>query len=94
MAFNLTQKPFEQMLRNVTEDRRQTAKQLSESAVKTGKDYVAEWPTRRGVLYCSFKPTGRVEITWRDRGGIKEGWYMKDWTIATTLRKWNELMNS
>lgn len=94
MAFDLTQRPFEQMLRDETEDRRQTAKQLSESAVRTGEDYSAEWRTRHGNLHCLFRPTGRVEITWRDHGGIKEGWFMKDWTIETTLQKWDELMNS
>lgn len=94
MAFDLTQRPFEQMLRDVTEDRRQTAKKLSESAAKTGETYTAEWPTRHGDLYCRFHPSGRVEITWRDRGDLKEGWFMKDWTIETTLQKWNELMNS
>ncbi len=94
MAFDLTQRPFEKMIRDVTSDRRDTAKQLSESAVKTKQDYTAEWPTRGGNIYMCFKPTGRVEITWRDRGGLKEGWFMKDWTIETTLRKWTELMNS
>lgn len=94
MAFDLTQQPFEQMLRDETNARKDTANWLSGRAVKTGEDQSATWPTKHGNLSCIFKPTGRVEITWRHKGGIKEGWYMKDWTIETTLRKWDELMNS
>ena len=93
MAFDLTQKPFEQLLREVTKDRLDTAKQLSKSAVKVGEDYVAEFPTRRGNLWLCFKPSGRVKLDWRDRGGIKEGWFTKDWHISMVINKWDELVN-
>lgn len=88
---DLTTRPFERM---VNDDLSDKAKRLSAKAVKTKKDTWMECQTRHGNLHCLFRPTGRVEISWRDRGGIKEGWFMKDWTIETTLRRWNELMNS
>lgn len=87
MAFDLTQRPFEGSYK-------EQAERASAEAVKTKKDTFLGFSTRHGRLHLLFKPTGRVEITWRNRGGLKEGWYMKDWTISTTLRKWNELMNS
>lgn len=92
MSFgDLTTRPFENIGRETPADK---AKSLSDEAIKTKRDTFGEWPTRHGNLHCLFRPTGRVEITWRDRGGIKEGWFMKDWTIATTVRKFEDLLAS
>ena len=87
MAFDLTQRPFDGSSKD-------QAKRLSEEAIKTGENTSMGCGTRHGRLNLIFRPSGRVEITWRDHGGLKEGWYMKDWTIETTLRKWVDLMNS
>lgn len=91
MAFDLTQRPFEGSVRESFEDQ---AKALSAKAVKTKKNTSLDWKTSGGHLTCVFKPTGRVFIEWRDRGGIKEGWFHKDWSIATTIKKAQELLRS
>lgn len=88
MAFDLTQRPFENIVRESFDER---AKKLSVKALRTKKDTSLEWKTRGGNLFCLFTPTGRVEITWI---GTKKGWYIKDWTIATTIRKAQELLQS
>jgi len=68
--------------------------QLSSQAIATKKDTCLEFNTTGGYMSLTLTPAGRVEILWRDRAGIKEGWFMKDWTVETTLKKLDGLLRS
>jgi hypothetical protein len=87
MAYDLTQRPFEGSYKD-------QAERLSAESVSSKKDKCLSFRTKHGWLSLIFRPTGRVEITWKHPGGIAEGYYMKDWTIDFTLRNWDELMAS
>lgn len=92
MAFgNLTSRQFEGA---VLDWFRTQLKLRSKEAKTNPKVRALEVATRYGNLSVNFRPNDRVLITWRDRGGIKEGWYMKNWTVKTAIKRSNELLNS
>ena len=86
MAFDLTQRSFEGPMD-------EKAKCLSEEAIKTQQNHSLECGTRNGWLSMIFTPQRHVEITWRNRNGLEDDRFIKDWTIKTTIQKIPELLN-
>lgn len=97
-AFDLTQRPFEGMIRDHFRDQ---IRKLAAEALVTKKNTCIEAKTSSGGELCLiFRPrnktklSGKVQVTWRDRGGIKEGWFWHDWTVAKVLKEWDKLMRN